>query len=962
MTLICMGREKIQMADYHHAKRIVLLLLALAMTGIANSAFAQGTAFTYQGRLQDGSTSANGNYDFQFTLWDALSGGTQQPQAAPVTVTKSNVVVTNGVFTTQLDFGAAAFSGGDRFLETSVRLSGAASFTLLSPRQPITSTPYAVRSASAASADVATSATNANQLGGVAADQYVVTSDSRLSDSRAPTAGSSNYIQNNISPQPGSNFNISGDGRVGGTLSSNIVSATTQFNLGSNRVLATGNNSIFAGFGTGQSTTSGARNSFFGVNAGFNNTSGSDNVFLGLVAGFANTSGNANTFVGAGAGNQNSTGNGNAFFGWDSGQNNTGSGNSFAGAGAGLNNSTGSSNSFLGNSAGNVNTTGNNNTAVGVFSNFAANNLVNATAIGANAFVGQNNSLVLGSISGTNGASANTNVGIGTTAPTQRLHVVGNGLFTGNLTVNGSFSSPILNADTQFNIAGNRVLTIDTAYNTYAGFWAGINNTTGAQNSFFGNVAGSGNTTGSLNSFFGALSGISSNGSQNAFFGSSSGYGNSTGNDNSYFGYWTGHNTNGTGNSFMGSLAGGSTTSGNYNSFFGFSAGGSNLTGTSNTLVGDNANVGAGNLSNATAIGSHAFVSANNSLVLGSVNGVNGATASTNVAIGTTSPIGRLNVVGSAGPTQGIQFDNREIKFRGDGFAHFSIFANRVPGTLTIEDTSSSFAMNTAGTLGLSIASGSGNVGIGTNGPAAALEVHRNGTISSDWQTGQLRISGASDPNMQLSLGYDTSSNVGAIQAGQAFTGFKPLRLNPFGGEVAIGSVVPTTSENLIVGSARVVTGLFLGVVSGGGTSQLCLDGSGKVTLCSSSVRYKTNIRDFSPGLGLIQQLKPIRFEWKGSGDSDFGLVAEDVEKINPLLVTYNKNRQIEGVKYDRIGVVLINAVKEQQAQIESQQAIIQQQEQRARNQQTMLATQQRQIDALKKLVCQTHRRAAVCR
>jgi hypothetical protein len=49
----------------------------------------------------------------------------------------------------------------------------------------------------------------------------------------------------------------------------------------------------------------------------------------------------------------------------------------------------------------------------------------------------------------------------------------------------------------------------------------------------------------------------------------------------------------------------------------------------------------------------------------------------------------------------------------------------------------------------------------------------------------------------------------------------------------------------------------------------------------------------------------------------DFGLIAEEVAEVDPLLVTYNKHGQIEGVKYERLGVVLINAIKEQQAQIE---------------------------------------------
>src|SRR5439155_21224007 len=67
-----------------------LVLLALIMPA---AVFAQTTSFTYQGRLTDGGTPANNNYDLQFTLWDAASGGTRQPQPAPVTVTRNNVSV-----------------------------------------------------------------------------------------------------------------------------------------------------------------------------------------------------------------------------------------------------------------------------------------------------------------------------------------------------------------------------------------------------------------------------------------------------------------------------------------------------------------------------------------------------------------------------------------------------------------------------------------------------------------------------------------------------------------------------------------------------------------------------------------------------------------------------------------------------------------------------------------------------
>src|SRR5260370_1090882 len=158
---------------------LLTLLMALVMP-IAVSA--QTTSFTYQGRLTDSGTPANTNYDLQFTVWDALSGGTQQPQPSPVTVARSAVAVANGIFTVQLDFGANAFPGADRFLEISARLTGTGSFTTLAPPQPITSTPYAIRSLNASSADNVT-------VSGV-------------------PAGSGNYSQDATALQNDANFNI----------------------------------------------------------------------------------------------------------------------------------------------------------------------------------------------------------------------------------------------------------------------------------------------------------------------------------------------------------------------------------------------------------------------------------------------------------------------------------------------------------------------------------------------------------------------------------------------------------------------------------------------------------------------------------------------------------------------------------------------------------------------------------
>lgn len=104
--------------------------------------FSQGTAFTYQGRLNAGGSPANGTYDLRFILYNADPGGSQQ---GPI-LTNAATAVSNGLFTVALDFGNQ-FPGADRWLEIGVRTNGGGTFTTLSPRQKITPTPYAVASA-----------------------------------------------------------------------------------------------------------------------------------------------------------------------------------------------------------------------------------------------------------------------------------------------------------------------------------------------------------------------------------------------------------------------------------------------------------------------------------------------------------------------------------------------------------------------------------------------------------------------------------------------------------------------------------------------------------------------------------------------------------------------------------------------------------------------------------------------
>ena len=124
-------------------------LLAL-LSAAASTAPAQGTAFTYQGCLNEGAKAATGNYDLRFAIYDASSAGTQQGNP----LTNAPTAVSNGLFTVTLDFGNQ-FPGADRWLEIAVRTNGPGAFTTLVPRQQITPAPYAVTAGSVASGGLA---------------------------------------------------------------------------------------------------------------------------------------------------------------------------------------------------------------------------------------------------------------------------------------------------------------------------------------------------------------------------------------------------------------------------------------------------------------------------------------------------------------------------------------------------------------------------------------------------------------------------------------------------------------------------------------------------------------------------------------------------------------------------------------------------------------------------------------
>jgi hypothetical protein len=135
----------------NQTKHLSIMLAFLALTTlniILPAALAQGTAFTYQGRLNNSSGPVSGAYDVMFTLFSTNITGS----AIAGPITNSAIAVSNGLFTTPVDFGAGVFSStGSNWLEIAVRATGSGSFSTLAPRQQLTPTPYAISAENLAS-------------------------------------------------------------------------------------------------------------------------------------------------------------------------------------------------------------------------------------------------------------------------------------------------------------------------------------------------------------------------------------------------------------------------------------------------------------------------------------------------------------------------------------------------------------------------------------------------------------------------------------------------------------------------------------------------------------------------------------------------------------------------------------------------------------------------------------------
>jgi hypothetical protein len=583
-----------KLAKHNHGWVTALGLLGLTILGAPTStALAQGTAFTYQGRLNNGTNPATGSYDLTFALYNAGSGGSQIGS----TVTNLGVGVTNGLFLTTVDFGAV-FTGSPAWVAIGVRTNGSATFTGLSQLQQLTPVPYAI------------TAENANSVAGLTVQQDSAGAPNLIggSPNNNVTAGSigatiggggaTAYIQG---PHTYHYTNsVTGSfGTVGGGAANSAAGAATvsggEYNSASGQYATVSGgygNAASGGFdviGGGEANVaSGDTGGDATVAGGFQNVAGADNATVG--GGFNNLATNIFATVPGGAGNvaggQSSFAAGNnaealhqGAFVWADAEFTT-----FAST---------TTNQFSVRANGGVRfvTSGAGMTLDGL--PVVTGQSYISTPGTYNFFAGQN--------AGNPSVTGAFNVGIGNLALTSLTYggyneAVGSGALLAN--TSGYFNSANGYSALQYNTNGSQ--------NTALGFQALYNNSSGNNNTASGGQALFGNTTGGNNTADGYLAMNDNNvGSANTAVGGSALYANTNGYNNSALGYeslYTIHN--GADNVAVGVatlqtlLVGGQNTgvgtydfqnltNGSFNVGLGYYAGNSLINGSDNIYIGN---------------------------------------------------------------------------------------------------------------------------------------------------------------------------------------------------------------------------------------------------------------------------------------------------------------------------------------------------------------------------------------
>lgn len=135
--------------------------------------------------------------------------------------------------------------------------------------------------------------------------------------------------------------------------------------------------------------------------------------------------------------------------------------------------------------------------------------------------------------------------------------------------------------------------------------------------------------------------------------------------------------------------------------------------------------------------------------------------------------------------------------------------------------------------------------------------------------------------------------------------------------ESATGGLTLTTAGGIAVAGTANASGYLLELPTTG-------DARARAWVTYSSARHKTNVQTVKNPIDTVKSLRGVTYDWKNSGQADVGFIAEEVGAIVPEVVSFGKDGRAEGIDYGRLTSVLVEAMKQQQSEIEKLQSVVQ--------------------------------------
>jgi hypothetical protein len=402
------------------------------------------------------------------------------------------------------------------------------------------------------------------------------------------------------------------------------------------------------------------------------------------------------------------------------------------------------------------------------------------------------------------------------------------------------------------------------------------------------------------------------------------------GNTNSAFGALAlAANTTGSGNAVLGAYALSANTTGSNNAVLGTNAMISNTTGNLNVAVGNDAlylnTTGVGN----TTVGAESMesnTSGTNNTAVGGLSMVTNTTGSYNSALGVGALFSNTSGGNNVALGNGAMTNNTTgASNTAAGFE--SLLGNTTGANNTAFGASALFSNTT----------GKGNAAQGVNA------LFTNSTGIRNLGIGSNALFSNSTGSYNVALGFDAGYNA---------TGNDNIYFSNMG--------VAGESQTMRLGSQGTAgvqgSGILTAIVAGVATSQVTgsavyITSSGQLGVLASSERFKTEVKNMGDTGQKLAQLRPVTFKLKTDPASavQYGLIAEEVDKVYPELVIHGADGRIDGVRYEELTPMLLNEVQKQRAMIEAQIAALNAVSDRAHS-------QSEEIGELKKIVAQLQR------